>query len=64
MFTKEELLEKIRPVVDPEIGMSIVDMGLVYDAVYADGRVDVEMTLTTPMCPLGPMIVEEVVETL
>jgi metal-sulfur cluster biosynthetic enzyme len=64
MYTKEELLDKIRHIIDPEIGMSIVDMGLIYDAVHTDGKVDVDMTLTTPMCPLGPMMADEVVRTL
>lgn len=64
MYTKEQLLEEIQHIIDPEIGMSIVDMGLIYDAVHTDSRVEVEMTLTTPMCPLGPMMANEVVETL
>lgn len=64
MYTKDELLEKIQHIIDPEIGMSIVDMGLIYDAVHHDSKIDVDMTLTTPMCPLGPMMANEVVETL
>ena len=64
MYTKDQLLEKIQHIIDPEIGMSIVDMGLIYSAEHTDGRIDVDMTLTTPMCPLGPMMANEVVETL
>ncbi len=64
-YSKDELLDKIRPVIDPELGFSVVDLGLVYDAVQNDdGTVDVTMTLTTPMCPLGPQIANEVIETL
>lgn len=65
MLSKDELLELMRPVIDPEVGFSIVDMGLIYEAVHnEDGTVNVTMTLTTPMCPLGPQIADEVVETL
>ncbi len=57
-MTRDEILEAIRPVEDPEIGISIVDLGLVYDAKYdAETRkVDVDLTLTSPMCPMGPQI--------
>lgn len=54
--TDEELLEKIREVKDPDIDMSIVDLGLVYDIEWDDGTVNVKMTLTSPGCPLGPVI--------
>jgi len=65
MYSKEELLEKVRPVEDPEIGYSIVDMGLIYELFQdEEGRVHVKMTLTTPMCPIGPSIGENVKKTL
>jgi len=62
MLTKEEVLERLKPVVDPEMGIGIVDLGLVYDAVVGnEGKlVEVKMTLTTPMCPYGPMLVGQV----
>lgn len=54
--TIEELREKLAEVKDPEIDMSIVELGLVYDIAYEDGDVLITMTLTSPGCPLGPVI--------
>jgi metal-sulfur cluster biosynthetic enzyme len=54
--TKASVLETLRPVHDPELMISIVDLGLVYDVQYDDGDVMVTMTLTSPGCPLGPVI--------
>lgn len=65
MYSSEELLEKLQPVIDPELDFSIIDLGLVYKA-YQDEEwtVHVEMTLTNPSCPVGPAIGREVRETL
>lgn len=64
-ITNEQLMERLMPIQDPEIRMSIVDLGLVYDArVDDDGIVDVVMTLTTPACPLGPLIIGQIQDTL
>lgn len=46
-------------VIDPEIGMNIVDLGLVYDIRIATGRIEVDITMTTPACPMGDMIIDE-----
>lgn len=54
--TVEELREKLAEVKDPEIDLSIVELGLVYDIAYDDGDVLITMTLTSPGCPLGPVI--------
>ncbi len=54
--TEEELMEKLRDVIDPELGLSVVDLGLIYDVVFDEGDVLVKMTLTSPGCPLGPVI--------
>jgi metal-sulfur cluster biosynthetic enzyme len=65
MYTKEELLEKIKPVIDPELGYSVVDLGLIYEAKQEEnGDVYVLMTLTSPMCPLGPQIRDQVAKEL
>lgn len=58
------VLEALREVLDPEVGVNIVDLGLVYDVRVAAGRVEVEMTMTTPACPLGPYLTSEVEATL
>ena len=55
----EEVLEALRAVEDPEAAMSIVDLGLVYDVQCAEQQVKVDMTLTSPSCPLGPYMVDE-----
>jgi metal-sulfur cluster biosynthetic enzyme len=51
----------LRKVKDPELNLNIVDLGLVYDIVAdADGKVDVDMSLTSPGCPAGPQIMGDV----
>ncbi len=53
--------ELLREVIDPEIGINIVDLGLVYDvALSGDGVARIRMTLTTPGCPLGGYIDDEI----
>jgi metal-sulfur cluster biosynthetic enzyme len=48
--------ENLRTVVDPELGVSIIDLGLIYDVVVEDNNVKVDMTLTSPACPVGAVI--------
>lgn len=51
------LIEALREVVDPELMINIVDLGLVYSINHTDRKVNVEMTLTSPACPAGPQII-------
>jgi len=64
-LTVESAREYLRAVIDPEIYQSIIDLGLVYGIeVQPDQAVDVTMTLTTPHCPMGPQIIENVEDVL
>ena len=62
MATKEEVVEALRMVEDPELGMDIVDLGLMYDVELENGRVKVIHTLTSMGCPVGPMIQQQIDE--
>ena len=54
--TEEQAREALKQVEDPEFGLNIVDLGLVYDVEVAGGTINVRMTLTSPGCPVGPQI--------
>jgi len=57
--TEEEVREALQQVSDPELGHSIVDLGLIYNVEIDEGNVKVEMTLTSMGCPAGPQIMQE-----
>jgi metal-sulfur cluster biosynthetic enzyme len=54
-----DVTQALRSVEDPEAGMSIVDLGLVYGVDAAPGQVKVQMTMTSPACPAAPYLVDE-----
>jgi len=59
--TKQEIMDTLVNIQDPEIRIGIVDLGLIYDVDVNDkGAVKVKMTLTTPACPYGEMLVSQV----
>ena len=60
MPTKDDVIEAMRMVEDPELGMDIVDLGLLYDVDVDDSTVKVTHSLTSMGCPVGPMIQEDI----
>ncbi len=64
VLTKKIVLEQLKKVPDPELGISIVDLGLVYDVKIDKGNVRVIMTLTTMGCPLFELIERPIKEEL
>jgi len=60
MPTVEQVRDALRAVKDPELNLNVIDLGLVYEVeVGESGEVHVEMTLTSPGCPVGPEMLSE-----
>jgi metal-sulfur cluster biosynthetic enzyme len=58
--SEDDVLEALKSVIDPELGINIVDLGLVYEVDIAEsGDVDIQYTLTTMGCPIGPLIEDQ-----
>jgi metal-sulfur cluster biosynthetic enzyme len=53
-----QLRETLREVVDPEIGLSIIELGLVRDVIIEQDQAKIDMILTTPFCPYGPALLD------
>ncbi len=61
-LTRELLLAALREVKDPDLDLNVVDLGLIYDVAIGGADVKVQMTLTSPMCPYGPYLVNQVAD--
>jgi metal-sulfur cluster biosynthetic enzyme len=62
MPTVEEVEEALSNVIDPELGLDFVELGLIYGVEIDGGNVHVTFTLTTPGCPIGPQVTEQIDE--
>lgn len=60
MITPKRVYERLKKVMDPELHINIVDLGLIYDVKTENGNVNILMTLTFPGCPLGAVIHQEI----
>lgn len=58
--TKEEIIAALKTVIDPEIHADVYTLGLIYDIKTSEEGIDILMTLTTPFCPYGDKIVQDV----
>ena len=62
MVSEKQVMDKLSTVIDPELNLNLVDLGLIYKAAIEQNKVTVTMTLTSPGCPLAPMIEDQVKE--
>ncbi len=64
MPTQEDIRAALRGVFDPEVGMNVVDLGLVYGVDITPESISIDMTMTTPACPMSSMITEDARQTI
>lgn len=60
MTTKDQVIEALKKSFDPELMIDVYSLGLIYDIKTKGDSVKIKMTLTTPLCPYGPMLIEDV----
>ncbi len=63
-FTPDLVKEKLKKVVDPEIGIDVVNLGFIYDIKIEEGVVKVKYSLTNPACPMGNLIHQQIKQVL
>ena len=59
MVSERQVLDALSSVIDPEIGLNVVELGLIYEVVITSEKVKIRMTLTAPACPLASLIVQQ-----
>jgi metal-sulfur cluster biosynthetic enzyme len=62
MVSEDDVTEALSNVIDPELGLDFIELGLVYDVEIDGGKVNITFTLTTPACPIGPQVSEQMKE--
>lgn len=60
MVTKNEIIETLKACYDPEINIDVYTLGLIYDISIKDKDIKIKMTLTTPFCPYGQFLIDEI----
>jgi metal-sulfur cluster biosynthetic enzyme len=62
MIDEDDVLEALSNVIDPELGLDFVELGLIYGVAIDGGTVTITFSLTTPACPIGPQVSEQMQE--
>src|SRR5438094_8457645 len=57
---QEKILNALQAVLDPEIGLSVIDLDLIREVAFTPEEAEIKMVLTTPFCPYGPMLINQI----
>lgn len=60
MISEETVLHALKDVLDPEIGVSLIKLGMIRDIIIDEKKIEIKMVLTTPFCPLADFMIEEI----